>query len=230
MECVAVRQVTLDGVVDELAQRVPRLVLHVREQPQHPHTRSNADLVCPARLSPRPRRRLVAPLILDRASDNLCHGDTIHVATPRLSDRSRARARPGPALSARMSVLGRRNTSPELALRRELHRRGLRYRVQVPVPGNRRRTIDIAFTQGSSSPSSSTAASGTVARSTASSPRTNAEWWRWKLERNAGAGRATRPTAGVAGVDGAAVLGARARPERSADTVTQQWRDSAPLD
>src|SRR2546430_435433 len=49
------------------------------------------------------------------------------------------------AISQRMSKLARRNTEPEIALRRELHRRGLRYRVQVPVPENRRRTIDIVF-------------------------------------------------------------------------------------
>jgi DNA mismatch endonuclease (patch repair protein) len=38
-----------------------------------------------------------------------------------------------------------RDTGPEMALRRELHRRGLRYRVGVaPLPGVRR-TVDIAF-------------------------------------------------------------------------------------
>lgn len=60
------------------------------------------------------------------------------------------RAHPGassPALSKRMSGLARKNTAPEMALRRALHARGLRYRVVYPVPGNRRRTIDIAFTR-----------------------------------------------------------------------------------
>ena len=46
-----------------------------------------------------------------------------------------------------MSRLARRDTKPEILLRSELHRRGLRYRVQVKVPGNNRRTIDIAFTR-----------------------------------------------------------------------------------
>lgn len=50
-----------------------------------------------------------------------------------------------PALSARMSTAKRRDTAPEMLLRRELHRRGLRYRVVTKVPGNNRRTIDIAF-------------------------------------------------------------------------------------
>lgn len=34
---------------------------------------------------------------------------------------------------------------PEVLLRRELHRRGRRFRVVVPVPGRPRRSIDIAF-------------------------------------------------------------------------------------
>ncbi|WP_157682855.1 PDDEXK family nuclease [Nocardioides scoriae] len=41
-----------------------------------------------------------------------------------------------------MSTLARRDTRPEIALRSELHRRGLRYRVQVTVPGNRRSSTD----------------------------------------------------------------------------------------
>jgi len=40
-----------------------------------------------------------------------------------------------------------RDTGPELALRRELHRRGLRYRVDWPLPGMPRRRADIAFTR-----------------------------------------------------------------------------------
>ncbi|RCK70456.1 DNA mismatch endonuclease Vsr [Desertihabitans brevis] len=46
-----------------------------------------------------------------------------------------------------MSRARRRDTSAELALRRELHRRGRRFRVVFRVPGNNRRTIDIAFTR-----------------------------------------------------------------------------------
>lgn len=38
-------------------------------------------------------------------------------------------------------------TRPELRLRSALHRAGLRYRVQLPVPGARRRRIDVAFTR-----------------------------------------------------------------------------------
>lgn len=49
------------------------------------------------------------------------------------------------ALSARMSKAKRRDTAPEVLLRSELHRRDRRFRVIMKVPGNNRRTIDIAF-------------------------------------------------------------------------------------
>lgn len=52
-----------------------------------------------------------------------------------------------PEISARMSVFPRRDTRPEMALRRLLHSAGYRYRVHHPVPGRRRRTMDIAFTR-----------------------------------------------------------------------------------
>lgn len=38
-----------------------------------------------------------------------------------------------------------KDTGPEMLVRRALHARGLRYRLQVKVPGSKRRTIDIAF-------------------------------------------------------------------------------------
>ena len=44
-----------------------------------------------------------------------------------------------------MSTLARRHTAPEVALRRELHRRGLRFRLHQKIPGNRRRTIAVVF-------------------------------------------------------------------------------------
>jgi DNA mismatch endonuclease (patch repair protein) len=46
-----------------------------------------------------------------------------------------------------MSVLRRRDTAPEVQVRRLLHVAGLRYRVAYPVPGRPRRTIDVAFTR-----------------------------------------------------------------------------------
>lgn len=56
---------------------------------------------------------------------------------------------PGPSSpthSERMSGVGHHPTAPEMALRRSLHSLGLRYRVSLPVPSRRRRSIDIAFT------------------------------------------------------------------------------------
>ncbi len=85
-----------------------------------------------------------------------------------------------PSVSAQMSRMPRRDTGPELALRRELHRRGLRFRVNHrALPG----TPDIALTRARLAifidgcfwhgcPEH-----GTL-------PRNNREWWRAKLEAN----------------------------------------------
>jgi DNA mismatch endonuclease (patch repair protein) len=50
-----------------------------------------------------------------------------------------------PELSRRMSTLRKRDNGPEMAVRRLLHAQGIGYRVCFRVPGQRRRTIDIAF-------------------------------------------------------------------------------------
>lgn len=49
--------------------------------------------------------------------------------------------------SRRMSRQRTRDTAPEILLRRELHRRGLRYRVDAPLPGMPRRRADLLFTR-----------------------------------------------------------------------------------
>ena len=95
-------------------------------------------------------------------------------------------SRPGSARevpSDQMATLSRRDTAPELALRRELHKRGMRYRLQVKTPGSRRRTIDIAF------PSARLAVfvdgcfwHGCPAHGT--QPQANRDWWLWKIARN----------------------------------------------
>lgn len=51
------------------------------------------------------------------------------------------------ATSARMSRQKRRDTDPEMQLRRALHRMGLRYRVNLPLPGMPRRRADVTFTK-----------------------------------------------------------------------------------
>lgn len=52
-----------------------------------------------------------------------------------------------PAVSARMSRTRGRDTAPELAVRRTLHRRGLRYEVNYRPVSGLRRTADVAFTR-----------------------------------------------------------------------------------
>ena len=85
-------------------------------------------------------------------------------------------------VSRRMSLQRTRDTSVELAVRRELFRRGLRYRVDLPVIGRRRR-VDIAFTRLKVAVFVDGCfwhrcpLHGTL-------PTHNAEWWRSKLQRN----------------------------------------------
>lgn len=50
-----------------------------------------------------------------------------------------------PKVGLRMKQVRQRNTSAELAVRRELYARGLRYRIQVLVSTKPRRVADIAF-------------------------------------------------------------------------------------
>ena len=50
-----------------------------------------------------------------------------------------------PEVAARMSRARRRDTAPEVAIRKEAHRRGLRYRVDAPLPGLPRRRADMMF-------------------------------------------------------------------------------------
>lgn len=94
----------------------------------------------------------------------------------------------GPAASSaealkRMRRQRRRDTEPELTLRRELHRLGLRYRVDHPVlPGVRRRA-DVAFGPARVA----VFVDGCfwhMCPDHRSLPRANAAWWQEKLEGN----------------------------------------------
>jgi DNA mismatch endonuclease (patch repair protein) len=95
------------------------------------------------------------------------------------------RARPPASSSAvrkRMQVTKRRDTPAELALRSALHRLGLRFRVDAPIIGSRRRAdvlfskhkvaifVDGCFWHGCP-------VHGTW-------PKTNSDWWREKIESN----------------------------------------------
>lgn len=82
-----------------------------------------------------------------------------------------------------MQATRRRDTPAELALRRELHARGFRYRVDYPPLENIRRRADIVFTRAKVAvfcdgcwwhgcPEHRTW------------PKANAEWWREKIDAN----------------------------------------------
>ncbi|WP_327320737.1 very short patch repair endonuclease [Streptomyces sp. NBC_01235] len=82
-----------------------------------------------------------------------------------------------------MSRQGSRDTAPEVAVRRLLHASGLRYRVNVPVPGMPRRTIDIVFGKAKIA----IFLDGCFWHGCpehATHPKANAEWWRTKLDKN----------------------------------------------
>ena len=88
-----------------------------------------------------------------------------------------------PAVSERMSRVRNRDTSPELALRSELHRRGLRFRVHFPLVIDPRRKADVAFR----TERVAVFVDGCFWHSCpqhATQPKANADFWRDKLARN----------------------------------------------
>lgn len=124
-----------------------------------------------------------------------------------------------PAISTRMSRAKRRDTAPEMLLRRELHRRGRRFRVVMRVPGNNRRTIDIAF------PRQKLAVfvdgcfwHGCPEHGTA--PTANSHWWQQKLAANVARDRDTDRLLGEAGWSGLRVW-EHVAVEDAADVVEQ---------
>lgn len=93
------------------------------------------------------------------------------------------RTAPTAALSARFSAQRREGTRPELTLRKELHRRGFRYRIQYRVDGLPRRRVDIAF------PRQRVAVfvDGCFWHGCPEHcviPTANRDWWLWKFEAN----------------------------------------------
>jgi DNA mismatch endonuclease (patch repair protein) len=98
---------------------------------------------------------------------------------------SSSKSRPAPSsdyISRKMSGQRQRDTNPEMEIRRILHARGYRYRVDYRIPTTRRRS-DIAF------PGCKVAVfidgcfwhscpqHGTI-------PKSNSEWWESKLNAN----------------------------------------------
>lgn len=102
------------------------------------------------------------------------------------------------ATSARMSRQRRTGTGPELALRRELHRRGLRYFVdRAPIRGQRRRA-DVIFPRRKVA----VYVDGCFwhrCPQHATDPKNNAQWWAEKLAGNVARDRATDETLRAAG-------------------------------
>ncbi|MBF6453571.1 very short patch repair endonuclease [Nocardia cyriacigeorgica] len=97
-----------------------------------------------------------------------------------------------------MSRQRRAGTEPELALRRELHRRGLRYFVDRAAVRGQRRRADVVF------PRLKVAVyvDGCFWHSCpqhATYPKNNAEWWAEKLAANVARDRATDAALAAAG-------------------------------
>jgi DNA mismatch endonuclease (patch repair protein) len=88
-----------------------------------------------------------------------------------------------PGVAARMSKQARAHTEPEVTLRKLLHAAGLRYRVNLPVPGMKRRTMDVAFTKAKVA----VFVDGCFWHSCpehATYPAANKDWWAEKLAGN----------------------------------------------
>jgi len=88
-----------------------------------------------------------------------------------------------PEARRRMQRVRQKNTSAEAALRRELHARGIRYRVHVPVLTKPHRVADVAF----SGLRVAVFVDGCFwhgCPAHATWPKQNAEFWRAKIETN----------------------------------------------
>jgi DNA mismatch endonuclease (patch repair protein) len=72
---------------------------------------------------------------------------------------------------------------PEVALRRELDSRGLRYRIQFTPIAGLRRTVDVAFTRARVAVFVD-GCSWHRCPVHASMPKSNSDWWAAKVERN----------------------------------------------
>ncbi|GAA4617835.1 very short patch repair endonuclease [Saccharopolyspora hordei] len=87
-----------------------------------------------------------------------------------------------PGAAAVMRATGRRDTQPELRVRRALHRRGLRFLVDAAPPGtNRRRRADIVL-RGARMAVFVDGCFWHSCPEHAHLPKNNREWWRRKLE------------------------------------------------
>lgn len=131
-----------------------------------------------------------------------------------------------PEVRDRLAQTGRRDTKPELALRRALHRRGLRFRVDRGVLTGVRRRADLVFT----------AARVVVfvdgcfwhgCPEHATWPKNNAAFWREKIETNRLRDRDTETRLVDAGWK-VARMWEHEDPEKAADRIERLVRASGP--
>jgi DNA mismatch endonuclease (patch repair protein) len=123
------------------------------------------------------------------------------------------------SVSALMSRMPRAGSKPELAVRRDLHRRGLRFRVNyAALPGR----PDIAFTRVRLA----VFIDGCfwhLCSEHGSIPKNNAEWWRAKLERNVERDREKDDLLAARGWE-VLHIWTHVPPTVAADMIEQRWR------
>ncbi|WP_410871754.1 very short patch repair endonuclease [Nocardia sp. A7] len=130
------------------------------------------------------------------------------------------------ATSARMSKQRRANTAPELALRRELHRAGLRYFVDRPPIKGQRRRADVVFPRLRIA----VYVDGCFwhrCRDHATEPKNNAQWWADKLAGNVARDRATDAALTAAGWEVVRVW-EHEDPQAAAEQITSLVKRSQP--
>jgi DNA mismatch endonuclease, patch repair protein len=122
-------------------------------------------------------------------------------------------------VSDQMHRMPRASSGPEMLIRKELHRRGLRFRVNHPrLPGK----PDIAFTAARMA----VFVDGCFWHSCPEHgvlPRNNRDWWRAKLERNVQRDREKDAQLELIGWTVMHVW-EHEGPSKAADTIEQMWR------
>jgi DNA mismatch endonuclease, patch repair protein len=121
--------------------------------------------------------------------------DPLRIESATMSDRPPASSED---VRRRMRSTRRRDTPAEVALRRELYARGLRYRVDRPLGGGLRRRGDVVFVGARTA----VFVDGCFWHGCplhGSWPRTNAKWWRDKIRANIARDRDTNQKLDAAG-------------------------------
>lgn len=132
------------------------------------------------------------------------------------------RVRPTPKselVSRQMSRMPRQNTKPELVLRRELHARGLRFRIHTQLPGR----PDLVFTRAKIA----VFVDGCFWHGCSEHgvlPKNNREWWRAKIDGNLRRDRAKDEALAVLGWD-VVHIWEHESPKAAADRVEDLWRN-----